>query len=409
MSTPQNTPPKAETVTAEPAAAPSQSLLDQIMLQEASTRASVASRYKPVMSIEEMIQRDEAIRYLVDRVMHEGIDYGWVPGTKPKPNANAQAGEYEAKPTLFKAGAETACAFFGYVPNFIEIEKIEAWNDDEYGEMLFYFEYRCTLEKDGHAVGQGIGSASTWESKYRYRNSERTCPDCGKANIRKSKLKPGQKGEPGFYCWDRTGGCGAAFEAQDPRIIDQVLGKTANPDIADVINTVMKMAQKRSYVAATLTATGLSGRFTQDIEDNPRRGAGAEEERGSDRGNNNPPQQTERGENDAPPERGSRRPAPAAAGDPAAANGTTVVNGTQVQELTPLQQFQVAFRGADRGGRVQIFGELKEALGEELYGDFLAAAGVQRADQFDSLRDAMICASKMKDKVLAMEKERAHA
>ncbi len=238
-------------------------LLDRIIEQQ----AAVASRYKPVMTTEEMIERERAIQYLVDNIMREGIDYGWIPGTKPKDEA--KAGEYQAKPTLFKAGAERASAFFGYVPEFEFVAQIEEWTADKYGEMLFYYSYRCTLLKDGHAVGSGLGSATTWESKYRYRNSERTCPQCGKPNIRKSKPKPNQREEPGFYCWDKTGGCGATFRADDITIVNQEVGKMPNPDIADVVNTVQKMGQKRAYVAATLTATGLSGRFTQDLEDLP--------------------------------------------------------------------------------------------------------------------------------------------
>ncbi len=243
------------------AAAPN--LLDKIIEQQ----AAVASRYKPVMSTIEMVEREKAIQYLVDNIMREGIDYGWIPGTRPK--EDAKPGEYQAKPTLFKAGAERACAFFGYVPEYEALKIIEEWTAEKFGEMLFYYSYRCTLLKDTHAVGSGLASASTWESKYRYRNSERTCPQCGKPNIRKSKSKPGHRGEPGFYCWDKTGGCGSTFEANDTAITQQEVGKMPNPDIADVINTVQKMGQKRAYVAATLTATGLSGRFTQDLEDLP--------------------------------------------------------------------------------------------------------------------------------------------
>ena len=38
-------------------------------------------------------------------------------------------------------------------------------------------------------------------------------------------------------------------------------------DFATNINTVLKMAKKRSYVDAILTACHASGVFTQDIED----------------------------------------------------------------------------------------------------------------------------------------------
>jgi hypothetical protein len=68
-------------------------------------------------------------------------------------------------------------------------------------------------------VGSGVGSCSTLESKYRYKKDYQT----------KAKYE--------------------------------------NPDIADVYNTCLKMAKKRALVDATLTATGASDFFTQDVED----------------------------------------------------------------------------------------------------------------------------------------------
>jgi len=235
-------------------------LLDRIVEQQ----AEVAARYKPVMSVQDLIEREKAIQYLVDNVMVEGVDFGWIPGTRPKDAA--KPGEYKAKPTLFKAGAERACSFFGYAPKFVPQEVVEQWTPEQYGEPLFYYRYECNLAKDGHAVGSGIGSATTWESKYRYRKGERECPDCGKSGtIIKGKAEYGG----GWLCFGKKGGCGAKFADGDERIESQVVEQIANPDVADVINTVQKMAQKRAYVAATLTATGLSGRFTQDLEDMP--------------------------------------------------------------------------------------------------------------------------------------------
>jgi hypothetical protein len=115
----------------------------------------------------------------------------------------------------------------------------------------------CTLTHIGtgavHSVG--LGSCSTMESKYRWRNSSRACPECQVEAIRKSK-----NGE-GFYCWRKIGGCGATFDDGDPRIIAQKIGKVPNPDIADVYNTVLKMSAKRAAVAATLIATGAGDLF----------------------------------------------------------------------------------------------------------------------------------------------------
>ena len=43
-----------------------------------------------------------------------------------------------------------------------------------------------------------------------------------------------------------------------------------NPDLADVYNTVLKIAKKRAHVDASLTATAASDIFTQDMEDTSR-------------------------------------------------------------------------------------------------------------------------------------------
>jgi hypothetical protein len=48
---------------------------------------------------------------------------------------------------------------------------------------------------------------------------------------------------------------------------DTTLYRIPNPDVADLINTIQKMAQKRALVAATLIATAASEFFTQDVED----------------------------------------------------------------------------------------------------------------------------------------------
>jgi hypothetical protein len=118
-------------------------------------------------------------------------------------------------------------------------------------------------------VGEGIGSCNSWEKKYRYRNADRACPNCGAAAIKRSKFPPkGRPNEkPGWYCYAKAGGCGAEFVHDDQAIIGQECGQQPNPDIYDQINTIDKMAQKRALIAATLVATNASEFFTQDIED----------------------------------------------------------------------------------------------------------------------------------------------
>jgi hypothetical protein len=220
-------------------------LLDRI----AEKQAIDATRYKPVMSVDESIERYHAIEKFVRECMQDGIDYGKPPGF-PK----------ESKPFLYKPGAQKLCAFFGYVPVYEEMGAIEEWTEAKFGEPLFYYKLRCTLSKNREPVGEGIGSCNTWETKYRYRNSSRTCPECGAEAIIKGKQEYGG----GFVCFAKKGGCGAKFQDDAPEILEQEIGKVANPDIADTINTVQKQAEKRAYVEAVLSATGASAFFSQD-------------------------------------------------------------------------------------------------------------------------------------------------
>jgi hypothetical protein len=112
-------------------------------------------------------------------------------------------------------------------------------------------------------MGEGSGSCNSWESKYRYRKSERVCPQCGKDTIIKGKQEYGG----GWICFTRKGGCNAKFKAGDQSIEGQQTGRIANPDIFDLVNTVLKMANKRAKIAATLNATSAHEFFTQDMED----------------------------------------------------------------------------------------------------------------------------------------------
>lgn len=227
---------------------PSIGLLDQIVAEQ----ARAAARYQPVMTTEQAISRMKEIRKLKELVLVEKEDYGIIPGTD--------------KPTLLKPGAEKICAFFGYVPDYdVMAGSIEDWTGQDHdGEPLFYYHIKCTLLKDGSPVGQGLGSCNSWETKYRYRLAKRLCPSCGSPSIIVGKEEYGG----GFICFQKKGGCGAKFKSSDPAIINQTVGRIANQDIADVINTVQKIGTKRAYIAATLSATGASQWFTQDVGDN---------------------------------------------------------------------------------------------------------------------------------------------
>ncbi len=212
----------------------------------------------PVMTVDQAIARYNVVADFTRRVLREGMDYGTIPGTA-KPSKDGVPSSKNN--TLLKAGAEKLCTLFGLVPDFEDYRIVEDWSAG-----LFYYAFRCKLSRHGQLIASAIGSANSREKKYR--RAARVCPDCGASTIKKSKYPPKHKpqAEPGWYCEDKSGGCGRNFEAADPKIVDQ---KTvADPsDACDQINTLQKMAQKRALVAAALIATNASEFFTQDVED----------------------------------------------------------------------------------------------------------------------------------------------
>lgn len=221
------------------------------MSEKAITTTDNGASIMPVVDTAGLLSRYKLIKDIREQVMEEGEHFGVVPGTS-------------GKPTLYKPGAEVLCAAFALYPEFEALNEVTNWDADE---PFFFFRYRCTLKsRDGRfTVGSGIGSCNSREKKYRWRSAERICPHCEKPTIIKGKEEYGG----GWLCWYKKGGCGAKFDDGDPAIEGQEVGQVPNPDIADQVNTIDKMAQKRALVAATLVAVGASNFFTQDVEDLP--------------------------------------------------------------------------------------------------------------------------------------------
>jgi hypothetical protein len=207
--------------------------------------------FLPVMNIELALQRRKSLVGFVQQIMVDGHDFGKIPG----------AGD---KPTLLKPGAEKLATFFGLTPVFIPVSVTEDWYGvDGNGEPFFYYRYKCELWRHGSLIATSEGSCNSHEKKYRYRQGERLCPECEKPAIRKDT----KNAQGGWYCWAKIGGCGAQFRKGDTRIEEQDTGKILNPDVADQVNTIQKMSQKRALIAAVLLAVNASEFFTQDIED----------------------------------------------------------------------------------------------------------------------------------------------
>lgn len=204
----------------------------------------------PAASLQQLGDRYNQFNKFITDMLVEGVDYLTIPGT--------------GKPSLAKPGAEKLSTFFALSPKFIQTEQEKDWTGENHGgEPFFYFAYRCDLYRGDQHISSCEGSCNSWEVKYRYRQGERKCPKCGKSTIIKGKDEYGG----GWLCFGKKGGCGAKFADGDQSIEGQQVGRVVNPDVADIVNTLQKMAQKRSYVGAVLLATNSSERFTQDVED----------------------------------------------------------------------------------------------------------------------------------------------
>lgn len=178
---------------------------------------------RPLASPAEIIVSQDEARALVAAALKEGRDYGKIPGVD--------------KPSLLKPGAERLNLAFGCAARFkvteqeFDHDRVVEWrkvkkeftgprgNRTLVGETesrgtslgLYRYVVECEIvhRETGIVVAACLGSCSTMESKYidRPRDSE---------------------------------------------------------------NTIIKMAEKRALVGATLLAYGLSEQFTQDVEDLPR-------------------------------------------------------------------------------------------------------------------------------------------
>lgn len=228
----------------------------------------------PATDVDAAVARYQHMLDFVRKVLRKGVDYSKLPGTD--------------KDVLLKPGAEKLASFFGLTAELVLLDKVEDWDRN-----LFQYRYQARLTRDGLLIAASEGSASSFESKYRYRwVKDSDLP----AGIDKTTLKTrggslsefdfavekaettGQYGKPPEY-WAQFR---AAIEAgtarrvkrktkkggeMDAWEIDGTLYRTTNEDMPDIINTVQKIAQKRALVGTVIIATNASEYFTQDLDD----------------------------------------------------------------------------------------------------------------------------------------------
>lgn len=191
------------------------------------------------LDVKDMEQQVTYIQQLMKSVLKDNEHYGVIPGL-------------QGKKILMKSGAEKLCFAFRLCPKFI-ITQTDLRNGHR--EYIIRTEI---YNQSGGFLGEGVGSASTMESKYRYRKSD---------GINTNQLVPAEYWKTKNP--DLLGGKGfSAKKVGSSWFIFQDSGEKAEyEDPADYYNTVLKMAKKRSHVDAVLTVTAASDIFTQDLDE----------------------------------------------------------------------------------------------------------------------------------------------
>jgi len=163
------------------------------------------------MTLKAVADRVNLVHQILNKVMMKGTHYGTVPGCGDKM-------------VLLKPGADLLAMTFRLVTEY-SVTKTDLANGHR------EYDVTCSMRGvNGELLGQGVGSASTMEKKYRYR---------------KVYSETGKKKDAYGKRYD---------------IVE-------NEDIADVYNTVLKIAKKRAHIDGTLTVTGAADLFTQDLID----------------------------------------------------------------------------------------------------------------------------------------------
>jgi 5'-3' exonuclease len=193
----------------------------------------------PVGSTSDAAEQLRLLQEFMRMAMVRGVDgdYGPIQGCK--------------KDVLRQSGAQKLAEFYGLAHTFEFITTIEDWE-----KPLFVYKVKCklTARRDGRFVGEGVGLCNSRETKYAGRWAyERQIP----AHLDRARLK------------SRT--------FRDKKNQQVVQYRIPNEEIYDQVNTVLKMACKRAYVAAVISVTRSAGIFTQDLEDMPHEDAGDSE------------------------------------------------------------------------------------------------------------------------------------
>lgn len=212
-------------------------------------------------------------------VLHEGSDFGKIPGTN--------------KDVLLKPGAEKMSSAFKLYPVPKLLTCIEDWE-----KGFFFYRYQISMvhRETDEIWGTAIGSCNSREKKYAWRwvteselpagiDKDGLLKEDGVQTLTEFDFAVNKAETSGQYAksaehWKLFKDAIAAGKAKKIKketkrgmsdaweiTTGVVRYRIPHPEICDLVNTIDKMAYKRAYVAAVLIATNASEFFTQDMED----------------------------------------------------------------------------------------------------------------------------------------------
>ena len=205
-----------------------------------------ASPEAAALTVEQVLGQVALIQRIMSAAMKEGEHFGRIPGCGDKP-------------TLLKPGAEKLCLLFRLAPEY-DVQERQL----ERGHREYRVTTTLTSITTRVTIGQGVGSCSTMEGKYRFRAGPAAVTDRAVPRVYWEIRQ-----EDPAKAQELIGGKGFSVKKVDGQGWMVVRGgekvETDNP--ADSYNTVLKMAKKRALVDAVLTTTAASDIFTQDLDD----------------------------------------------------------------------------------------------------------------------------------------------
>jgi hypothetical protein len=180
---------------------------------------------KPIQNLAQFTTDQDLLHEFIKSKLVSDVDFGIIPGTN--------------KRSLWQPGAEKIGRFYGIGAKFTLIKEVEDWD-----KGFFYYRYQCQLihRTTGQFIGEIERSCNSQEKKY------------SQYSVSEKYATAEQKGR-------------SIGRSVNQRGYSMLKVMKSAIEMADVVNTVQSMAQKRAFVACVRLATAASDYFVSDISE----------------------------------------------------------------------------------------------------------------------------------------------